>query len=103
MEPEQIAGRFKLAGNSISHETIYRHIWKDKSFGGTFYKHLRHSGKKYNKRFSVTAGRGYIPNRVDIDERPKIVEQKTRIGDWEGGMFQDSCRLDRLVTLHHWV
>jgi hypothetical protein len=20
-----------------------------------------------------------------------------------GGMFQDSCRLDRLVTLHHWV
>ena len=23
---EQIAGRFKLAGNSISHETIYRHI-----------------------------------------------------------------------------
>jgi hypothetical protein len=19
------------------------------------------------------------------------------------GMFQDSCRLDRLVTLHHWV
>ena len=95
--------------------TIYRHIWKDKSSGGSLYKHLRHSGKKYNKRSSVAAGRGHIPNRVDIDERPKIVEQKTRIGDWEGdtiigakhqgaiGMFQDSCRLDRLVTLHHWV
>ena len=66
--------------------TIYRHIWKDKSSGGSLYKHLRHSGKKYNKRSSVAAGWGHIPNRVDIDERPKIVEQKTRIGNWELGI-----------------
>ena len=31
------------------------------------------------------AGRGCIPNRVDISERPKIVEEKARIGDWEAG------------------
>ncbi|MDB6096016.1 MAG: transposase [Francisellaceae bacterium] len=31
-----------------------------------------------------TSGRGCIPNRVDIKERPAIVETKTRIGDWEG-------------------
>jgi len=97
--PEQIAGRFKLAGNSISHETIYRHIWKDKSSGGSLYKHLRHSGKKYNKRSSVAAGRGHIPNRVDIDERPKIVEQKTRIGDWEGDTIIGAKHQGAIVSL----
>jgi IS30 family transposase len=25
-----------------------------------------------------------IPNRVDIDQRPKVVDEKNRIGDWEG-------------------
>ena len=83
--PDQIAGRLKEQGRtSISHELIYQHIWKDKRTGGTLYKHLRHHGKKYNKRSSGKAGRGCIPNRVDIDERPAIVEVKSRIGDWEG-------------------
>ena len=29
------------------------------------------------------SGRGLIPNRVDIDQRPPIVAAKSRIGDWE--------------------
>jgi len=37
---------------------------------------MRHQG--YNKRGSKKAGRGLIPNRMDIDERPKIVEEKIR-------------------------
>lgn len=82
--PEQIAGRLKAEGISISYETIYKHIWKDKHAGGMLHKHLRHHGKKYNKRSSGKAGRGCIPNRIDITERPAIVEQKNRIGDWEG-------------------
>lgn len=83
--PDQISGRLKGEGiASVSYEAIYQHIWKDKRSGGTLFKHLRHHGKKYNKRSSGKAGRGCIPNRVDIDERPAIVEQKTRIGDWEG-------------------
>jgi IS30 family transposase len=83
--PEQIAGRLDKEGiANISHETIYQHIWQDKSTGGTLHEHLRHNGKKYNKRTSGKAGRGCIPNRVDIDERPPVVEDKVRIGDWEG-------------------
>jgi transposase, IS30 family len=83
--PEQIAGRLNEEGiASICPETIYRHIWKNKRSGGTLYTHLRHHGKKYNKRSSGKAGRGCIPNRVDITERPSIVEKKARIGDWEG-------------------
>ena len=82
--PEQISGRLKREGILISHESIYQFIWDDKKAGGALYKHLRHHGKRYNKRSSGKAGRGCIPDRVDISERPKIVESKSRIGDWEG-------------------
>lgn len=82
--PEQITGRLKKEGKPhVSHETIYRHIWTDKKNGGSLHKLLRHRGKKYNKRSSKHAGRGCIPYRIDISERPFIVEEKTRVGDWE--------------------
>ncbi len=82
--PEQISGRLKLEGTAISHETIYQYVWRDKRSGGQLYKHLRHHGKRYNKRSSGKAGRGCIPDRIDITKRPPIVETKSRIGDWEG-------------------
>lgn len=90
--PQQISGRLKIEGIRISHESLYRYIWRDKKAGGDLYKHLRHRGKKYNKRGSKNAGRGLIPNRVDIDERPKIVEEKSRFGDFE---------LDTIVGAKH--
>lgn len=83
--PVQISGRLKKenAGVSVSHETIYKHIWANKRKGGMLYKKLRHSGKRYNKRGKGKVGRGCIQNRVDIDDRPSIVEKKSRLGDWE--------------------
>ncbi len=91
--PEQIAGRLALKHNiKISHESIYKLIWKDKSAGGELYLHLRHRAKKYNKRGSKKSGRGLIPNRVDISERPAIVEDKSRFGDFE---------LDTIVGAKH--
>ena len=82
--PVQISGRLKDEMKiNISHESIYKHIWKDKLQGGLLYKHLRHRGKKYTKRKGKTSGRGVIPNRKGIEDRPKIVEAKKRKGDWE--------------------
>lgn len=81
--PEQISGWLKRRAKSISHESIYRHVWKDKRQGGDLYKELRHHGKKYNKRGSGKAGRGCIPGRVDISNRPAVVDEKSRLGDWE--------------------
>ena len=82
--PDQISGRLAKDGVAfISHERIYQHVWKDKKDGGTLYLHLRHSGKKYNRRKGKNSGRGLISNRVDIDQRPPIVAAKSRIGDWE--------------------
>ncbi|MDP0589841.1 MAG: IS30 family transposase [Candidatus Endonucleobacter bathymodioli] len=79
--PEQVSGwllddQEKL----ISHETIYRHIWDDKQAGGDLYTHLRRR-KKYDKRRNGKSTRGQIKNRVIIDERPSIVDDKSRIGD----------------------
>ena len=86
--PEQISGWMQATQTtSVSHECIYRHIYADKREGGTLYKQLRRTGKKYNKRKGKTAGRGLIPNRIDIDERPAIVEQRSRIGDWEADIW----------------
>ena len=82
--PDQISGGLVENGvASISHERIYQHVWEDKKSGGNLYLQLRHRGKKYNKRKGKTSGRGLIPNRVDIDQRPAIVARKSRIGDWE--------------------
>ena len=77
--PDQISGRLAKDGVAfISHERIYQHVWKDKKDGGTLYLHLRHSGKKYNRRKGKNSGRGLIPNRVDIDQRPPIVAHASR-------------------------
>jgi IS30 family transposase len=82
--PEQIAGRLHKDKNiSIHHETIYQFIYKNKSNGGLLYKKLRHKNKKYHKRSNDYQARGTIIGRVMIDKRPKVVEQKSRIGDWE--------------------
>lgn len=82
--PEQIVGRMKIDINlNISHETIYQFIYTNKSNGGLLYKHLRHRNKKYHKRSNQYQKRGIIKDRVSIDKRAKIVDNKTRIGDWE--------------------
>jgi len=83
--PDQISGWLRTQGQAcVSRERIYRHIWKDKRNGGGLWRCLRHNGKKYNKRKGKNSGRGLIPGRVDIAERPAIAAEKCRIGDWEG-------------------
>ena len=91
--PEQIAGRMKIdQGFTICHETIYRYIYYNKFRGGRLYKHLRHKNKKYHNRSNTYQRRGIIIDRVSIDKRPKIVERKNRIGDFE---------IDTVIGRHH--
>ena len=97
--PQQISGRLKLQGISISHEAIYEFVWADRARGGELFKNFRHSGKKYNKRSGKNAGRGLIPGRVDISERPQIVEAKTRIGDIEADTVIGVEHKGAIVTL----
>jgi IS30 family transposase len=83
--PEQIAGRLKLEGKeSISHEYIYQRILEDKQAKGVLHTYLR-CQKKRRRRYAGRKQQGpKISNRKGIEERPKIVEKRIRIGDWEG-------------------
>ena len=82
--PEQISGyakKHKLF--NISHETIYQFILADKQKGGSLYFSLRHQHKRYRKRYGSPKRNHGIKDRIMIDERPAIVDEKSRIGDWE--------------------
>jgi len=82
--PEQIKGYCDLNGiEMVSHERIYQYVREDKHNGGSLYTHLRHSNKRYKKRYGGKDNRGQIPNRVSIEQRPEVVNSKERIGDWE--------------------
>jgi len=79
--PQQIQGRLKMENKPfVSHETIYKIIRKDKADGGTLYKHTRHQ-LKHRKR--PVGNKIAIKNRVTIDQRPPVVDNKERFGDWE--------------------
>jgi len=101
--PEQIAGYMKTdrkgPGLTVSHETIYRYIWDDKRAGGTWYTQLRQGHKKRRKRRGSKDLRGKIRGRVDIDQRPKVVESRSRIGDWEADLVCGVGASGYLVTL----
>jgi len=98
--PEQIAGRMKHDGiGTISHETIYQFIYRNKACKGRLYKHLRHKNKKYHKRSNDYKPRGIILDRVMIEKRPKIVEKKKRIGDLEIDTVIGKDHIGALVTV----
>ena len=99
--PEQIAGRLKKLFNiSLHHETIYRYIIQDKLNGGELYLHLRHKQKPYRKRYaSNTNSTKGIPNRVDIDQRPQVANDRLRVGDWEADTVIGANHKGAMVTL----
>ena len=97
--PEQINGWLSEQGIKLSHERIYQMIWDDKRDGGNLWRSLRRRGKRYNRRAGKNAGRGLIPNRIDISERPAIVARKTRLGDWKGDTVVSAVHKGGLLTL----
>ncbi len=97
--PEQISGRIKgEQGESISVEWIYHYIYKDKARGGELYKHLR-CKKERRKRYGSYSRRGKIANKISIDERPAIVEERGRATDWEGDTMVGKRHKGAVLTL----
>lgn len=100
LSPQQVVDYLKAHKNlSLHHETLYQLIYADKAAGGDLYKHLRVVSKPYRKRYGSYNRRGKIKNRVDIDERPAVVAQRSRIGDWEGDTIMGKGRQSALLTM----
>jgi len=58
-------------------------VLADKKAKGILHAHLRNKGRRYRKRGALKDSRGIIPGKVNISERPPIVEERTRFGDLE--------------------
>lgn len=98
--PVQLVGRIYLKHKiKLSHETVYRYIYTNQNTGGRLYKSLRHQNKKYTKRSSQYKSRGQIKDRVNISQRPAIVETKTRFGDFEVDTIIGKDHKGAIVTL----
>ena len=98
--PQQISGGLARCGVKVSHETIYRHIAKDKLCGGELYKHLMINSKRAYMRRSKNKKQGQIKGRVGIEQRPKIVEERKRYGDWEADLIEGSKGSGYLLSLY---
>jgi len=82
--PEQVSGWLKMQGLlSISHETIYLHVWQDQRCGGDLWSHLRQATKKRRKRNGSHDSRGRLAGKRHISERPAEVEDRRVPGHWE--------------------
>lgn len=98
--PEQVVGHCRRHGiRMCSHETLYKWIWKDKRCGGNVYLFLRHRGRKYRKRGASNNSRRHIPNAIDISERPIIVDERSRFGDFEIDTIVGASSRQHILTV----
>ena len=104
--PEQIAGRMKLEGiGSISPEAIYQFIYAQLSYGKPkrgkedLRPYLRRKQKKRQHHGSRKGQRIFKPNGHSIDERPSVVDLRSRIGDWEGDTVESRDHAPGVNTL----
>lgn len=97
--PEQIAGRLKMMTGTtiICHETIYTFVYKNRL---DLVKYLRHQKCKYRKKRGSWA-RIELSKAMKIrriTERSVIVEERSRIGDWEGDTIVGKEKNQRILT-----
>jgi len=101
--PDQIKGRCEQEGHPmLSTAAIYQHIWRDQQQGGLLYKGLRHASHPYRKRYGKPDGRTKTVKQAakpSIEQRPAIVEENTRFGDWEVDTVIGPTHKGVLVTL----
>jgi len=100
--PEIIKGRAALEGRAmVCKETIYKSIYVDAKAGGDLWKYLPRSKRKRHRRCPRQdgRGRGRIPDQRRIDTRPKVVDKRERIGDWEGDLMSGAAGTGHLATM----
>jgi transposase, IS30 family len=92
--PEQIAADLKC----VSHQTIYRFIKTERRELRAHLRILKKQGKDRSKRTWVRAPNP-LGKRVFVDERPKIVEKRIRLGDLERDTVLGKTNSTRLLTI----
>jgi len=99
--PEQINGQLKKEGfEAPSHQAIYDYVARDRKAGGDLFRSLRHGGKRYRRRHTKGEGRGKIPARTGIEERPVSAKNRTRYGHWEADLVEGAKGTGFVLSLY---
>lgn len=103
LSPELISGRWAVQGtDGVSHEAIYQWIWRGKAnkdpATAELYKHLKH-GRRRRKRGNYNDSRGILTERVGIEQRPAVVEERSRLGDLEADFMVGKAHKSALLVI----
>jgi IS30 family transposase len=95
LSADQISGRLRILyperkEQQASPSTIYRQVYQETAKDPLLTVHFRQQQARPRHRKGTKDHRGQIPDRVSIDERPEIVEEKSRAGDWEGDTIESA-------------
>ena len=100
--PQQISGRMHLEQRKdrVSHSTIYRYLEQNKAQGGYLWKHLRIL-RKLRKDRKKPQWKPYrrLTERVFIEDRPQIVNERKRLGDYERDSLLGTANGSLCLTL----
>jgi transposase, IS30 family len=98
--PEEISKRMHLeTGWSISPETIYRYLKRDRDEGGSLYLSLRRGHRRRKNRFPSVKRLARQELLPSIEERSAKVDERSRIGDWERDTMFGSSRKKAILVL----
>ena len=92
--PEQVASKLP-----VSHETLYRHVYADKTDCGNLWRNM--CGQK-QKRILYAGWRdrwGQIPNRGPLSERPAHLEGREQPNHWERDTVIGANHKQAIVTV----
>lgn len=90
--PEQIDGKLKkhppkkiqeCRDKTISYESIYDYIYNGQERFGGLCQNLRRKQCQRKRRFSRKIRPNSIKNRISINDRKNITNNRKRFGDWE--------------------
>jgi transposase, IS30 family len=100
--PEQIAGRLKKdyennKEKQIGKDCIYKYIYNERK---DLVKCLRCQKGKYRRRYGtrIREKQREEAKKKRIDIRPKVVEKRGRIGDWEGDTIVGKEKTIHILT-----
>ena len=87
--PEQIAGRLRQqqSKHTLSHETIYRYVYRKQVRKLRLYRYLPHAKAKRGLRY-FKRRREPLPERMNIANRAQAIEDRQQFGHWEGDLMQ---------------
>jgi len=98
--PEQIAGRLRRdqSEHIVSHETIYRYIYRPKIKPEKLYKYLPRAKAKRGRRY-YKCRREPLPNKRSIHDRPAHIDKREEFGHWEGDLIAFRTQKGNILTL----